>query len=190
MNNIWPRRFWPEVNSDSHTYDDPAYVGNHVDGFGNKLSVHAVGNPFDTGIEPAIIHNRATGYGLVTFNKKDRTITTACWPRYADPSSGTIEQFPGWPITIKQEDNYGKKAVAWLPTIKVANVSKPVISVFDNNNQLVYSIRMAANTFAPKVFDKEKYTIVIQDVENNRKKTLKNIRAKTVNNRILEINLD
>jgi len=190
LNNIWPRRFWPEVNSDSHTYDDPAYVGNHVDGFGNKLSVHAVGNPFDTGIEPAIIYNRATGYGLVTFNKKDRTITTACWPRYADPSSGTIEQFPGWPITIKQEDNYGKKAVAWLPTIKVANVSKPVISVFDNNNQLVYSIRMAANTFAPKVFDKEKYTIVIQDVENNRKKTLKNIRAKTVNNRILEINLD
>ena len=39
------------------------------------------------------------------------------------------------------------------------------------------------------VFDKEKYTIVIQDVENNRKKVLKNIRAKTVNKRILEISL-
>jgi len=189
LNNIWPRRFCPEVNSDSHTYENPAYVGDHEDGFGNKISVHAVGNPFNTKIEPAIVHNRATGYGLVTFNKKERTIKTACWPRYADPTSIKNEQFPGWPITIKQEDNYGKKAVAWLPTIKVVDASKPVISIFDNKDQLVYSLRMATNTFAPKVFDEGKYTIVILDTQNNRKKTLKNIRAKTINKRILEVSL-
>ncbi|MCM4153459.1 twin-arginine translocation pathway signal protein [Arenibacter sp. N53] len=189
LNNIWPRRFWPEVNSDEHTYENPAYVGNHEDGFGNKISVHAVGNPFNTGIEPAIVHNRATGYGLVTFNKKERTITTACWPRYADPNSSKDEQFPGWPITIKQDDNYGRKAVAWLPLIKVAEKLKPVISVFDQNDQLVYSIRLATNTFVPKVFYQGKYTIVIQDVENNKSKTLKNIRARTVNKKVLEIDL-
>lgn len=189
LNNIWPRRFWPETNIENHTYENPAYVGDHEDGFGNKISVYAVGNPFDTGIEPALVHNRATGYGLVTFNKKERTITTACWPRYANPTKGKKEQFPGWPITIKQEDNYGKKAVAWLPTLKVANAGKPVISVFDNKNQLVYSIRMKSNTFAPKVFHKEKYTIVVQDLENNKSKTLKNIKSRTKNNRILKISL-
>ncbi|MCM4173342.1 twin-arginine translocation pathway signal protein [Arenibacter sp. TNZ] len=189
LNNIWPRRFWPEVKSEEHTYENPAYVGDHEDGFGNKISVHAIGNPFNTGIEPAIVHNRATGYGLVTFNKRERTITTACWPRYANPMSNKNEQFPGWPITIKQEDNYGRKAVAWLPLIKVADKLRPVISVFDQNNQLVYSIRLATNTFAPKVFDEGKYTIIIQDVENNKSKTLKNIRAKTVNKKVVEIDL-
>jgi len=126
---------------------------------------------------------------LVTFNKRERTITTACWPRYANPMSNKNEQFPGWPITIKQEDNYGRKAVAWLPLIKVADKLRPVISVFDQNNQLVYSIRLATNTFAPKVFDEGKYTIIIQDVENNKSKTLKNIRAKTVNKKVVEIDL-
>ena len=76
-----------------------------------------------------------------------------------------------------------------MPTIKVLDANKPVISIFDNKNQLVYSIRMATNTFAPKVFDHEKYTVKVLDVENNRKKTLKNIRAKTVNKKVLEISL-
>jgi hypothetical protein len=189
LNNIWPRRFWPQVDHQNHSYENPAYVGNHIDGFGNKISVRAVGNPFDTGIEPAIVHNRATGYGLVTFNKKERTITTACWPRYADPSSGKNEQFPGWPISIEQEDNYGREAVAWLPTLKVTDPLRPVITIYDQNQQLVYSIRMKSNTFTPKVFHKEKYTIVIQDTENGKTKTLKNIKAKTENKRVLEIDL-
>ncbi|RTE52379.1 twin-arginine translocation pathway signal protein [Arenibacter aquaticus] len=190
LNNIWPRRFWPEVDASQHTYENPAYVGDHEDGFGNKISVHAVGNPFDTALEPAIIHNRATGYGLVTFNKSERTITTACWPRYSDPTKGLKEQFPGWPITVKQMDNYGRKAVAWLPTIKVENGLKPVISVFDKQQQLVYTVRMPTDTFAPKVFSKGQYTIVIQDLENNRKKTIKHIKAKTKNTKVLDVDFE
>jgi signal recognition particle subunit SEC65 len=46
---------------------------------------------------------------------------------------------------------------------------------------------MKSNTFAPKVFHKEKYTIVIQDTENGKTKTLKNIKAKTKNKQLLEI---
>ncbi len=187
LNNIWPRRFWPEVDATQHSYENPAYVGEHEDGFGNKISVHAIGNPFNTGLEPAIIHNRATGYGLVTFNKKERTITTACWPRYADPLGDSSEQFPGWPITINQMDNYGRKATAWLPTIKVEAGSRPVISVLDDQQQLVYTVRMPSNTFAPKVFGTGKYTVVIQDLENKRSKTIKHLKAKTNNKKVLEV---
>lgn len=42
------------------------------------MTVLAVGNPKNTHTEPKILHNRAIGYGLVTFNKKERTIKTEC----------------------------------------------------------------------------------------------------------------
>tara|TARA_R110002049_G_scaffold238784_2_gene411862 strand:- start:2127 stop:4742 length:2616 start_codon:yes stop_codon:yes gene_type:complete len=189
LNNIWPRRFWPEVNSENHTYDKPAYTGDHIDGFGNKLSVHAVGNPFKTGLEPAIVHNRATGYGIVTFNKRERTIETACWARYADPSKGASSQLPGWPITIKQEDNYGRKAVAWLPTLKVTGATSPLISIFNTHKELVYCIKMATDTFMPKVFAEGKYTIVVEDVATKISKTLTNVKAKKNNTKKIVINL-
>jgi len=78
-----------------------------------------IGNLSAPGIEPAIVHNRATGMRLVTSNKRERTLTTACWPRYANPMEHKNEQFPGWPITIKQEDIMVVKQFAWLPLIKV-----------------------------------------------------------------------
>lgn len=165
LNNLWPRRWWPPVsNPEAHEYKKPAYTGNFEDGFGNKMTVMAVANPHQTGIEPAIIHNRATGYGIVTFNKKDRTIHTECWPRYEDPAKNPEGQYPGWPITIKQEDNYGRKAVAWLPEIKVSGIKKPVVKIINEaNNELVYAIRLKRNKFSPKVFEKGRYTIVVSE---------------------------
>jgi len=187
LNNIWPRRFWPHKDIAEHTYENPAYVGNHNDGFGNKVSIHAVANPFNTGIEPAIIHNRATGYGLVTFNKKNRTIKTSCWPRYANIDNGDEEQFPGWPITVTQEENYGRKAVAWLPTIKVNNGSKPVVFIYDENEELQYCIKMAAATFLPKTFSKGRFTIEIKDFETQKSKVYKRIKAKIKNKKVINV---
>ncbi len=188
LNNIWPRRYWPaNVDASNHTYDNPAYLGDNEDGFGNKMTVHAVANPYDTGLEPKIIHNRATGYGLVTFNKKDRTIKTECWSRFVDPMDGDDVQNSGWPITIDQLDNYGRKAAAWLPEIQINDGSTPVISVFDLAGDLVYSIRLSSNTFKPKVFAEGKYTIVLHNTESGKKKTLKNVKAKKVNKRIVKL---
>ncbi|MCK0157157.1 alkaline phosphatase D family protein [Cellulophaga sp. F20128] len=187
LNNIWPRRFWPEVNSKNHSYDKPAYTGDHIDGFGNKLTVYAVGNPFHTGLEPAIVHNRATGYGIVTFNKKERTIETACWARYADPTKGASSQLPGWPVTIKQEDNYGRKAVAWLPTIEDVDGVKPLLSVFDENETLVYCIKMTSNVFKPKVFAMGKYIIVLENSTTKEKKIFIKVKAKTANKKTIKV---
>ncbi len=186
LNNIWPRRFWPpEVDTASHSYERPAYVGDHIDGFGNKMSVRAVANPYDTGREPKIIHNRATGYGLVTFNKKERTIKTECWSRFMDPTH--TEQNPGWPITIKQADNYGRKATAWLPEIRITDRSRPVLWIYDDNNELVYSIRLATETFKPKVFKEGKYTVVLKNTETNVEKSFKGIKAKKQNRKRLQV---
>ena len=40
--------------------------------------------------------------------------------------------YPGWPRTISQQDNYGRKAVAYLPTLKISGRVDPVIQVVDD----------------------------------------------------------
>lgn len=86
LNNIWPRRFWPSLRDpNEHSYDSPAYVGQHIDGFGNKATVLAVANPHNMHKEPKVLHNRALGYGVVTFDKEKRTIKTDCYRRFYNP---------------------------------------------------------------------------------------------------------
>jgi len=182
LNNIWPRRFWPPVDSSKHTYNNPAYTGNHIDGFGNKMTVKAIANPHNMNKEPEILHNRAVGYGIVTFNKKKRTISTSCYRRFVDPKEKDA-QYPGWPITITQGDNYGKKASGFLPEIKVKGLKNPVIQIINESNQEVeYSLRLNQKTFRAKVFDNtSSYTIKVGDPDSNlwlNKKEIKVTRSK------------
>ena len=177
LNNIWPRRFWPDVDSTEHTYENPAYPGDHIDGFGNKMTVFAVANPHDTGKEPKVLHNRAVGFGLVTFNKKKRTIKTECWPRFVDPTQ-PHSQYPGWPILIAQEDNYAKKAVAWLPKVEWAGNYVPVVKVYDDSEQLVYAIRPKNQGFRPKVFEKGIYRIELEVPELGIRESFVNLKSR------------
>ena len=189
LNNIWPRRFWPpQADIAAHSYKNPAYVGDHIDGFGNKMTVLAAANPYDTGLKPEIIHNRATGYGLVSFNKRERTIKTECWSRFMDPTGESGTQNPGWPITVKQADNYGRKAVAWLPELRITDGSRPVLSIYSVDKELVYCIRLASDTFRPKVFEEGEYTLILKDSENNIIKSLRGIKAKKDNIKTIEVN--
>lgn len=164
LNNLWPRRWWPGIENKEPLLGEPAYTGNFFDGFGNRMTVHAVANPHQTGLEPAIIYDRATGYGIVSFDKKERQIKIECWPRYVNPIKDPQGQYPGWPVTIKQDDNYGRKAVALLPEIKVKGLKNPVIKVVEEGNgELVYALRIAGNRFKPKVFAEGTYTITISE---------------------------
>ncbi|GAB3647710.1 hypothetical protein GCM10028791_10170 [Echinicola sediminis] len=179
LNNIWPRRWWPPVSdTESHSEETPAYTGNFEDGFGNKMTVKAVANPRLTGEEPALVYDRATGYGIVSFNKKDRTITTECWPKYVHPLKNPKGQYAGWPITVKQEENYGKKAAAWLPTVKVNGMSNPIIEVIDeSNNNSLYYLALNGNSFQPKVFQKGSYTIKVKDSQTGKTIEKKGIKS-------------
>ena len=188
LNNIWPRRFWPNVDSSKHTYENPSYLGEHVDGFGNKMTVFAVANPHDTGKEPKILHNRAVGYGLVTFNKKKRTIKTECWPRFIDPTTPN-SQYPGWPVTVTQEDNYPRKAAAWLPKMEWVGDFNPVLKVFDIDGKLVYAIRPKTSGYTPKVFAKGKYRIEVNIPELGYKKVYDNLKAREKQTKTIRIKI-
>lgn len=184
LNNIWPRRWWPQVSADHEPIQGKAKnTGKFEDGFANKVTVHAVGNPYQTGIEPAIIHDRATGYGIVRLKPASREITLECWPRFADPAIG--RQFDGWPITIKQEDNYGREAFGYLPAIKIMDYENAVVQVINQKTkETIYSLRISGDTFLPKVFEAGVYTVRYGEPDKNVWQELQNLTVTRFGRRI------
>jgi len=177
--NVWPRRWFPHIPGQNQNPGEPRYTGDYLDGFGNRMTVHAVSNPVISGHEPAALHDRATGYGIVTFDRNDRTIDIACWPRYSDPTDpSTGGTYPGWPITINQADNYGRKAVAFLPTLEVKGMRDPVVQIVDESNgEIVYTLRIKGTRFRPKVFNEGTYTIHIGEPGTSKMKKIENVQA-------------
>ena len=98
--NIWPRRWFPPPSEGGNRRPGaPFYTGDFRDGFGNKITVHAVSNPHTVEAEPTWINQRAPGYGIIVFNREIRRITMSNWPRWVDPSAAGARPYPGWPIT-------------------------------------------------------------------------------------------
>lgn len=177
ISNIWPRRFYPSVEGGNHKPGMPKYTGDFKDGFGNKMTVLAIANPYKTGKEPANLYDRSTGYGIIVFDKPERTISFANWPRFADPTTGG-KPYNGWPITVKQEENYGRNAVAFLPEIKVEGMTNPVVQVInEKDGALEYALRIKGNSWIPKVFEKGNYTVKIGDPDLNKWKIIEHIQS-------------
>ncbi len=90
--NTWPRRWMPKGKP---------MTGNHVDGFGNQVTVHAVSNPHQYGHEPTALHDRAPGWGYIICNPINETVTIEAWPRFAPPGADDSMQYDGWPMTLE-----------------------------------------------------------------------------------------
>jgi hypothetical protein len=129
------------------------WTGDYLDGLGNSISMIAYANPQDLSDE----RTRGDGYGLVRFNKRSREITFECWPRF---SQG--EQFPGWPITVRTDDNDGRVPVAWLPELRFENANDPVVQVIaDAGGEILYTVRVQGTTFQPHVYSQGTFTVRI-----------------------------
>jgi hypothetical protein len=153
----------------------PEYLGEFLDGLGNRLTMLAVANP-DPEENKDKLTTRAAGFGVVKFNKKTRAITMECWPRNVDISDSNTKQYPGWPRTIQQTDNYSRKAVAYLPTIEIEGMTNPVVQIIDESNgEIVYTLRINGTSFKPKVFKIEEYTVKIGWQGTGEMKTLTGI---------------
>ncbi|MDX2414254.1 MAG: hypothetical protein QNK33_03600, partial [Bacteroidales bacterium] len=161
ISNYWPRRFYPPI--EEPLLGEPAYTGDFIDGFGNKMTVHAIANPVNSGMEPSALYDRSTGYGIIDFNRNTREITFANWPRFADPEAGG-KPYRGWPEKIMQLDNFGGKSPLYLPEIVVEGMNDPVLKVFDEKTgEAVYSIRIKGNRFRPVVYSEGTYYLKIGD---------------------------
>ena len=89
-------------------------VDEFLDGFGNKVYVYAVGNPV-VGKAPNRYdkaHQKGSGFGFVTFDTKAKTYHIESFRFLIDPLDGNpTNQFPGWPITIQQQENRGENRI-------------------------------------------------------------------------------
>ncbi len=171
-------RWWAPLKPGKNREEGmPEYLGEFQDGFGNKVTMLAVANPGEMENHDKLT-TRSAGFGVVKFNKKRREITIECWPRNVDITDKSVKQYPGWPRTIRQEDNYGRKAAAYLPTIKVSGMKDPVVQVIDEaNGEILYTIRIRGTSFRPKVFKAGTYTIKVGEQDTGKIKTLKNVQS-------------
>ncbi|MCH5374942.1 MAG: metallophosphoesterase, partial [Planctomycetes bacterium] len=171
INSYYGRWWWPE---DEKPGADPIpgsplpWTGDYLDGLYNRITMMAYANPaFDT-IKQMAQNQRnpeadlGDGYGLVRFDKKSRTITFECWPRYADLDQGDAAQYPGWPITFKMQENDGRKVFGHLAEIVVQGAANPVVQVIDEaDGEILYTCRIQGNRFRPHVYSAGSYTVKI-----------------------------
>ena len=156
-------------------------TGEYLDGLGNRLTVHAIGNPAANN-RPGVLnrlHDKSSGYGIVRFNTRTRDITMECWRLQIDAANHKPgDQFPGWPKTINLRDNYGRKAHAHLPAIEVTGMNNPVVQVIDESDgSVVYTLRITGTSFRPKVFKDGTYTVKVGEPGENKVKTFKGIKS-------------
>lgn len=130
------------------------WTGDYKDGLGNKITMLAYANPPDVG-NP---EQRGDGYGIARFNKSERTITFECWPRF--PKANDNKQFPGWPITVKMEQNDGRKVVGYLPELVFKGAQDPVVQVIEEKTgEILYTVRVKSGKFQPAVYAEGNYTV-------------------------------
>lgn len=191
ISNYFPRRWFPNLPGKNRIKGQPENNGDFTDGFGNKMTVLAVANPVVTGLLPARLYDRSAGYGIIKFNKKTREIEVANWPRQTDPSLPDAKPYEGWPVRFTQEENYSRKAVAWLPTLEVTGTSlPPVVKISEEKTgELVYAIRSRENIFRPKVFARGIYRIEAGEPGTAQWKVLRNI-SSVDENSSLTIHID
>lgn len=140
--NLYPRWWAPKTDPVNPIDDGREHTGDAFDGFGNRVTMWAHTNPEKTGREPAALHDRMPGFGVVRFDKAARTIRMECWPRMIDPTAGDQGQYQGWPKTIDALDNLGKHDRS-LPELVVGGAEDVVVSVLrDSSGERLYTTRI------------------------------------------------
>jgi alkaline phosphatase D len=187
LGNIFWRWFYPALPGTNRKTDAPPHLGEFQDPFGNYFRMVAVANPeraallsgklrqrhlipeaeAATGLGDTVRTSQGDGYGIVRFDKPQQQLTIECWPHNTDPAAGT-SQFPGWPVTLGQDELDGRKPVAWLPDLAIQGASNAVVQITDQNTgELVKITRARDGRYRPGVFVADhQYTLRVGDPES------------------------
>ena len=190
----WQRWFEPDsldIRYDNRPHD-LANTGEYTDGFGNLMYVRAVGNPPVKHGAPSEApgaykkaHRKASGFGIARFDKDKRTITTEAYTFFAGLRHGKAgQQFPGWPVTVKQIS--GKRAQLSLlkqnepgqPELEASmdDIDRPVVKVYDQKTgKLVYAIRAKDSTVKPFAYEGGPFRVKIGDPATNTWRTYEDL---------------
>jgi len=107
VNNYY-KRWWHPLDEKPGNNHDPKnplpFTGDYKDGLGNKVTMHAYAN-----IErPDLLRD---GFGIVRFNKAEKSVTFESWDRFTDVTKKGAGQMPGWPRTIRQSGS--GNSISW-----------------------------------------------------------------------------
>jgi len=177
VSNIFPRRWFPPEPGANRAEGAPRYTGEYRDGFGNRMTVHAVSNPEANGIAPAALNQRAPGYGIAILDRTTRRITLANWPRWVDPSKPGARPYPGWPVTLSQSDNFGGPAALPLPALRVQGIENPVVQILrERDGEIISTLRIQGTEYRPKVLTEGAYTLRILEPGTGVRETVSGVR--------------
>lgn len=169
--NVWPRRWYPETEGNSRKPGQPRNMGQFLEGFGNRITVHAVSNPIANNVKPVSINHRAPGYGIVSFDRATRKISIANWPRWIDASKPGAKPYDGWPITIRQMDNGFPSSGLSLGVLSAPGMKDPVVQVTnESTREILYTVRIQGSSFEPKVRQSGTYTVRFFDPDSKAEK--------------------
>lgn len=175
----YPRWWDPSLKVNGRDLKD-GLLGDFTDAFGHPMAVLAVKNGERRPRTPAWEHlmDKPSGFGLVRFDKAQRTVTIECYPFGTEFGKPGAPQMDTWPVIVKQQDNYARKPVAWLPTLHIRGVSKPVVQVIDEaSGDIVYTLRLSEPRFEPFVFAQGKHTLRVSDPESGKVTEMKGVDA-------------
>ena len=156
--NLYLRWWEPLKPGANREANSPEYTGDHLDGFANKVTNYAAANP-DRKPAGNVLNTRSAGFGIVRLNTGKRTIKMECWPRNVDITDPKTSQYPGWPKTISQFDNYNP--ASWGKAGEIAfNVADPVVEVTDElSKEVLYTVRIKGKTFRPHLPKGKTFTL-------------------------------
>jgi len=101
----------PHANRPKHGLPN---TGEYIDGLGNKVYVYAVGNP-EVAAKPnryEKAHQKGSGFGFVTIDPDKKTYRIESFRFLVDVTDEKpTNQFPGWPVTIRQAENGGRNMI-------------------------------------------------------------------------------
>lgn len=97
VNDYYSRWWWPEDEKPGENGNNLLpWTGRYLDGFDNKITMHAYVNPDSP--------SAGAGYGLIRFISASNQVTFECWAREADVTQSNARQFTGWPITVSLQN--------------------------------------------------------------------------------------
>jgi hypothetical protein len=159
----------PVVNRPEHGYPN---TGNYEDSFGNKNYVYAVGNPGTIVQDRNSRYNnaqiRVSGFGMITFDKTERTIDIDAWRFFADVVNPNPirDQFAGWPLKISQFDNLGMGASHILPEISLNKPGELLQIWNEKTGELEQIYRIKGNKVQPALYNPGMFTVKIGEGAN------------------------
>ncbi|MGY6647487.1 alkaline phosphatase D family protein [Wenyingzhuangia sp. IMCC45574] len=186
--NFWMRWFKPDAPGKNHVKGMPDYTGEYLDAFRNKMTVLAIANPTHKDNTPKenLLNGRASGYGIIRFNKEKREITYECWARNVDMFAPNAKPYVGWPVTFNQTDNFFIKDGYQLPTFKMNKEEQVVTVKHQFTKEVISCIRIQGNSYQPTVMYPGTYTVevgegtnkqIYYDVDGASKKNKKTIKV-------------